>query len=138
MEALVFRLEKLEIISENSIKYWDKDRVYCQLNIINLDIIIKTQDLKYTYWELNEYVMHIIQLLDLGVIRMSTSRHRSLSFIVNKSSEKKYEQSRMIFNYKRLNNNCHKKGYKILDNDQLINKIQNSHWFSKFDMKSSF
>lgn len=44
----------------------------------------------------------------------------------------------MVFNYKRLNDNCHEDGYKILDKDQLLNKIQNSKWYSKFNMKSGF
>lgn len=70
--------------------------------------------------------MHINQLIALGAIQRSTSRHRSSSFIINKKTEQKRGQSRMIFNYKRLNDNCYKNGYKILDKDQLLNKIQNT------------
>lgn len=44
----------------------------------------------------------------------------------------------MTFNYRRLNDNYHDDGYKILDKDQLINKIQNSQWYLKFDLKSGF
>lgn len=35
-------------------KYWDRDKVYCKLNIINPDLTIKAQDLRYTIWEMEE------------------------------------------------------------------------------------
>lgn len=47
LESLISRLEKLEIIRENPIKYWDRNKVYCKLNIINPDLTIKAQGLRY-------------------------------------------------------------------------------------------
>ena len=59
-------------------------------------------------------------LLDLKVIVPSTSPHRSPAFIVNKHSEQKRGKTRMVYNYKRLNDNIHIDGYTIPSKDVLI------------------
>jgi len=63
---------------------------------------------------------------------------RSPAFIVNKHSEQKRGKTRMVYNYKRLNDNTQLDGYTILSKDVLINRIQKAKWFSKFDLKSGF
>ena len=82
--------------------------------------------------------MHIKDLLKLGVIRKSDSRHRSAAFIVRKHSEIIRGKSRMVINYKRLNDNTIDDAYTIPDKTVLINKIQDCNIFSKFDLKSGF
>jgi len=116
-----------------------KDPVICKLEIINPDLIIKAKDIQYGNFEQKECKSHIKSLLDLKVIVPSTSPHRSPAFIVNKHSEqKKRKKTRMVYNYKRLNNNTHIDGYTISSKDVLINRIQKAKWFSKFDLKSEF
>ena len=44
----------------------------------------------------------------------------------------------MVINYKRLNDNTIEDAYKIPGKDSLINRIQNSTYFSKLDLKSGF
>ena len=44
----------------------------------------------------------------------------------------------MVINYKRLNDNTQLDSYNIPNKEVLINKIQNSYWYSKFDCKSRF
>ena len=44
----------------------------------------------------------------------------------------------MVINYKRLNDNTQLDSYNIPNKKVLINKIQNSYWYSKFDYKSGF
>ena len=44
----------------------------------------------------------------------------------------------MVINYKRLNDNTQLDSYNIPNKEVLINKIQNSYWYSKFDCKSGF
>ena len=44
----------------------------------------------------------------------------------------------MLYNYKRLNDNTHIDGYTTPSKDVLINRIQKTKWFSKFDLKSGF
>lgn len=48
LDSLLYKLEKLEILEETPTKYWERDQVYCKLNIINSDLTIKSQQLKYT------------------------------------------------------------------------------------------
>ena len=45
-------------------------------------------------------------------------------------------KTRMVINYKRLNNNIRIDGYKLPDKIELINIIQGKRIFSKFDCKS--
>ena len=82
--------------------------------------------------------MLINDLLKLGVIRKSTSRYRSPAFIVNNHSEQMKGKSRMVIDYRRLNDNIIDDACNILDKTELINSIQNSKIFSKFDCKSGF
>ena len=131
-------MNKTSIIGEDPTKYWEKDPVICKLEIINLDLIIKTKDIQYGNFEQQECKSHIKTLLDLKVISPSTSPHRSPAFIVNKHSEQKGGKTRMVYNYKRLNNNTHIDGYTIPSKDVLINRIQKAKRFSKFDLKSGF
>jgi hypothetical protein len=56
--------------------------------------------------------MHIEELLKLGAIRESRSPHRSASFIVRNHTEMVRGKSRMIINYKRLNDNAIDDAYK--------------------------
>ena len=92
----VEELEKLEIIGNIPIRKYNK-KVY-KLEIINAYITIKTQDLAYHLEDRKELKMHVNKLLELKVIRESTSRHTSLAFIVNNHSELKRDKSRMIIN----------------------------------------
>ena len=80
--------------------------------------------------------MHISELLKLGAIRKSISGHRSPAFIINKYSEQVRGKSRMIIDYRRLNDNTIDNVYDIPDKTELINGIQGSRIFSKFDRKS--
>ena len=48
IQNLVDRLEKLEIIGENVLKYWEKDKVQCILKIKNLDYKIKFAKIETT------------------------------------------------------------------------------------------
>ena len=82
--------------------------------------------------------MHITYLLKLGVIRKSTSRHRSPVFKVNKHNEQVRENSKMVIDYRRLNDKTVYDGYGIPDKSKLINNIQGSKIFSKFDCKPGF
>ena len=56
----------------------------------------------------------------------------------NKHPKQKRRKTRMVYNYKRLNDNTHIDGYTIPSKDLLINRIQKAKWFSKFDLKSGF
>lgn len=66
--TIILRLEKTKILGETPTKYWELDKIYCKLKIINPDLTIKVQDFKYTNWEIEKYKMHIKQLLNLKLI----------------------------------------------------------------------
>ena len=138
IQSLIDRLEKLEIIGENVLKYWEKDKVECILKIKNPDYKIKTTKIEATEKDKEDYKTRINDLLKLGVIRRSDSPHRSAAFLVNKHSEQKRGKSRMVINYKRLNDNTEDDGYDIPTKEYLLGKIKDCTIFSKFDCKSGF
>lgn len=135
IENLISKLEKMEILGENVIKYWEKDKILCELKIKNPEYIIKTKNIEATNLDIEDFKMHIEELLKLGVIRKSECPHRSSTFIVRKHSEIIREKSRMVINYKRFNDNTIDDAYNIPDKTVLINKIQDCKIFSKFDLK---
>jgi hypothetical protein len=119
-------------------KYWDRNYITCKLNIINLDYIIKTSHIKCTPKDIEDFKMHIEELLKLKATRESQSPHRSVTFIVKNHSEIVRGKSRMIINYKRLNDNTVDNAYNISNKQEWINRIQGSKYFSKFDLKTGF
>ena len=82
--------------------------------------------------------MHINELLKLGVIRKSTNIYCSPAFIVHNHNEQMRGKSRMVIDYRRLNDNTIDDVYDIPDKTEWIDSIQNSKIFSKFDCKSGF
>jgi hypothetical protein len=119
-------------------KYWDRNSITCKLYIVNLDYIIKTSMIKCTPTDIEEFKMHIEELLKLKAIRESRSPHRSASFIVQNHSEIVRGKSRMVINYKRLNDNTVDDAYNISNKQEWINRIQGSKYFSNFDLKAGF
>jgi hypothetical protein len=57
--------------------------------------------------------MHIEELLKMKAIRESQSLHRSTTFIVRNHSKIVRDKSRMVINYKRLNDNMVDDAYNI-------------------------
>ena len=114
------------------------NRQYYELKILYPEMIIKEEAQPQEIKDQKEFEHHIKKLLDLGCIDKSKSPHRSSVIIVNKHSKIVRGESRMIINYKRLNNNTQLDSYNIPNKKVLINKIQNSYWHSKFDCKSGF
>ena len=135
IQSLIDRLEKLEFIGENVLKYWEKDKVEYILKIKNPDYKIKTTKIEATKKDREDYETHINDLLKLNVIRISYSPHRSAVFLVNKHGEQKRGKSRMIINYKMLNDNSKYNGYDIPTKEYLLGKIRDCTIFSKFDCK---
>jgi hypothetical protein len=108
------------------------------LNIINPDYVIKTCPIEYTTKDIEDFKMHIEELLKMKAIRESRSLHRSATFIVRNYSEIVRGKSRMVINYKRLNDNIVGDAYNIPNKQEWIHIIQGSKYFSKFDLKAGF
>ena len=113
-----------EIIRENPMKHLEHNKIVCKLEIKDPNFRIQNKKIESTNENIKDYEMHISELLRLKVIRKSTSRHRSPAFIVNKRSEQVRGKSRMVIDYRRLNDNTIDDGYDIPDKSELINSIQ--------------
>ena len=114
INQLQSKLEKLKIIGEDPTKYWEYDKTYCKLEILNLEYKIKTTNIEATPKEKEDFKMHINDLLKLKVIRKLDSPHRSAAFIVNNHLDQVREKSRMVINYKRLNDDIRDDAYCIV------------------------
>jgi hypothetical protein len=85
IDKIVQILEDIQIIGEIPMKHWDKNDIVCRINIINPNYIIKTSPIEATPKDIEEFKIHIEELLKLRAIRESQSPHRSAAFIVRKS-----------------------------------------------------
>ena len=128
LENIVQILDEMEIIGEKPLKYWENNKVVCKLEIINPEYIIKTAAIEATNQDLEDFGIQIKELLNLGVIRRSTSQHRSAAFMVRNHSEILRGKARMVINYKRLNDNTRTDAYKLPDKSELINRIQGKRY----------
>ena len=115
--SLLKRLEDLGYIGNEPLKYWSKNQVTCKLEIINPDLTIQDKPLKHVTPAMQEqFNRHVKALLDIGVIRPSTSRHRTMAIMVNsgttvdpKTGKETKGKEMMVFNYRTLNDNTRKK-----------------------------
>ena len=138
IENIISILDKMEIIGERPLAYWDANEIMCKLDIINSEYTIKTAPIEANNEDTKEFDIQIKELLQLEVIRRSTSRHRSAAFMVISHSEQIRGKARMVINYKRLNDNTRTDAYKLPDKSELINRIQNKKIYSKFGCKSGY
>jgi hypothetical protein len=104
-------------------KFWDRNFITCKLNIINLDYVIKACPIECTPKDIEDFKMHIEELLKLRTIRESRSPHRSVGFIVRNHPEIVRGKSCMVINYKRLNDNAVDDAYNIPHKEEWINRI---------------
>jgi len=123
IEKIVQRLEDIQIIGEIPMKHWEKNGIVCKINIINPDYIIKTAPIEATPKDIEDFKMHIEELLKLKAIRESKSPHRSAAFIVRNHAEEVRGKSRMVINYKRLNDNTVEDAFNIPNKQEWINRI---------------
>ena len=110
----------------------------CVLDIINPDLRITLPIIKATTYEQDEFTIHINKLKQLGLIKETQSPNRTRAFIINKHSEIVRGKSRIVFNYKKLNDNTKKDRYPLPNKEALINKIKHTYIYIKFNLKSGF
>ena len=139
IQQILIDLEKIKIIGNSPLKYWENNKIMCKIDLINPNIVIKDDTImKYSPQEEEEIDMHIKELEKKGLIRSSFSPHRSKAFIVNNHSEIVRGKSTQVYNYKRLNDNTIDDSYIIPDKETLVLKIKDSYIFTKADLKSGF
>lgn len=145
-EELIIKLKNAGYIGENPMKFWAKNKVQCKLEIINPNLTIQDKPLKHVTPAMEAtFKKHVDALLELKVIRPSTSQHRTTAFIVYSGTtvdpatgKEKKGKERMVFNYKRLNDNTEKDQYSLPGINTILKKVGNSKIYSKFDLKSGF
>jgi len=80
----------------------------------------------------------IEELLDLQLIERSGSHYSCSAFLVRNHSEIVKGKDRMVINYKPLNVITKSFNYPMPRQEKILQKIQGSKIFSKFDMKSGY
>nr|UYZ57208.1 polyprotein [Banana streak IM virus] len=144
--AEIQKLKDLGYIGEEPLKHWAKNQVRCRIEVKNPDLIIEDRPLKHVTPAMKESMKrHVDKLLELKVIRPSESKHRTTAIIVQSGTEidpltgkEKRGKERLVFNYKRLNDNTEKDQYSLPGINTIISRIGNSKIYSKFDLKSGF
>nr|AZZ86116.1 polyprotein [Cacao red vein-banding virus] len=146
LEKILTQLKEQGYIGDNPMKHWAKNKIVCRLEIKNPDLVIEDKPIKHLTPAMEQqFKRHIQALLDIGVIRPSKSKHRTTAFIIQSGTTvdpvtKKtiHGKERMVFNYKRLNDNTEKDQYSLPGIQTVLKKVGNSQIFSKFDLKSGF
>lgn len=145
-KRLIEEMKEQGYIGEDVLKHWEKNKVRCFIDIKNPGLIIQDKPLPaMTPQQKEDMQKHINALLERKVIRPSTSKHRTNAFIVNSGTyvdpvtlKEIRGKPRLVFNYKRLNDNTHKDQYSLPGINALLKHIGNAKIFSKFDLKSGF
>ncbi|DAF42458.1 TPA_asm: replicase [Bacopa monnieri virus 3] len=135
-KSLAHRLD--DFYTDNPLTNWKKHKTICNIELINKDSIIQQKPFFNTEKDINEFKMHIDELIKMEFIQNSNSKHSSSAFIVNKHSEIKRGKSRMVIDYRILNAKTKTYNYPIPNKILKIKQIQGYKWFSKFDCKSGF
>ncbi|QVY19168.1 p194 [Agapanthus tungrovirus] len=112
----------------------------CKFKVLNPDIKITCKGIDETPADKEEFRKQIAELLNQGLIYQAKPdcRHRSAAFIVRNHSEEKRGKARIVYNYKRLNDNMETDPFNLPHKNSLMNLIQGAKVFSKFDLKSGF
>lgn len=76
LDELIQLAETTQIIGEDPIKHWERNKILAHLDIKNSDFNIRTQKIEYTPTYREEFEKQVEKLLKLEVIRDSNSRHK--------------------------------------------------------------
>ena len=110
-----------ENFSNNPLKYWKKTKIYCKLEMIDPDKVIRVRPMIYSQEDIEDFKIQINESIQLNLIRESKSPDSSPAFMVRKHSEIKKRKSRMVINYKEVNKNTKFDGYYVPNKEILIN-----------------
>ncbi|KAL9270013.1 Polyprotein P3-like protein [Drosera capensis] len=138
---LLSRLEAQGYIGFDPLKHWAKNKCYA-----NSTSSIQDRSLKHaTSFMQDKFKRHVEALLTIGVIRPSTSRHRTMAIMVNSgitidplTGKEVKGKERMVLNYQTLNDNTYKDQYSLPGINTILKRIGGSQIFSKLDLKSGF
>ncbi|XP_057975184.1 uncharacterized protein LOC131162587 [Malania oleifera] len=126
--------------SENPQALWQKAMPEADIVLKNPDTVIRSKGISYPKEMIKEFKKQIQELLNLGLIRHSTSEHRSAAFMVTNHAEQVQGKARMVIDYKDLNRETRDDGYNLPNQEFLRNRIRREtpSVYSKFDLKSGY
>ena len=132
--------EKLkENFSNNPLKYWEKTKIYCKLEMIDTDNIIRVKPMIYSREDIDDFKIQINELIQMNLISESKSPHSIPTFMVRKHSEIKKKKSKNSDKLqKKVNKNTKFDGYYIPNKEILLNLAKGKNYYSKFNCKSGF
>ncbi|AEC49881.1 polyprotein [Banana streak UL virus] len=145
-KEIINEMKELGYIGDEPLRYWANNKVKCHIRIKNPELTIQDKPHKFVTPQMKEQMQkHMDELLKRKVIRPSSSRHRTNAFIVNSGTtvdpltKKEIKgKPRLVFNYKRLNDNTEKDQYSLPGINGLLKSVGNAKIYSKFDLKSGF
>nr|GFA06728.1 ORFIII-like polyprotein [Tanacetum cinerariifolium] len=141
-----FGTNEVKLLKELLKEKTEQNDKLCKLDIINPDITIEDRPLKHVTLTIEDsFKKHVDSLLEIGAIRLSKSRHRTMAMIVNSrttidptTGREIKGKERMVLNYKSLNDNIYKDQYSLPGINTIIKRVGGAKIFSKFDLKSRF
>ncbi|KAF3772221.1 Polyprotein P3 [Nymphaea thermarum] len=145
-KGMIQKLTNTGYIGEKPLAHWGKNKITCSIELKNPDFIIEDRPLKQVTPQMKQaFQKHIDALLKIGVIRPSKSKHRTIAIIVYSGTTQDpitgvvtKGKERMVFNYRRLNDNTEKDQYSLPGINSIIKRVAGSNIYSKFDLKSGF
>lgn len=109
IENIKIRLK--QCFSENSLQFWDINKIMEKLEMKDKNKIIRVRPMRYNLEDKEEFNKQINKLLKLKFIQPSESPHSLHAFMVRNHSEIVRGKERMVINYKKLNSNIIFDGY---------------------------
>ena len=125
-EQIVEQQGKLcnELYSDNPLKFWDKDKTFAKITLLNPNTIIRVKQMVYTHQDIQKFNKQIKEFLDKGLIRNKKSPHTNPAIMVRNYAEEKRGKTIMVINYKKCNDDTVFDGYYIPNKTILFNRIQ--------------
>ena len=83
-----------ENFSINPLKYWEKTKIYCKLEMIDPYKIIRVGPMIYSPENIEDFKIQVNELMQMNLIKESTNPHSSLAFMVRNHGEIKKEKQK--------------------------------------------
>ena len=105
-----------ENFSDNLLKYWENKKIYCKLEIIDPNKIIRVRPMIYSQEDIEDFKIQINELIQMNLIRESKIHNSNPAFMVKRHSEIKRGKTRMVIIIKKL--------IRILNLTNIISQIK--------------
>lgn len=133
------RTKLLTVASDDPTAFRHKKQHWCRIELLDgIQPQSKAHHIGMSPQLKEECAQEIKQLLEKKMIQPSTSMFSCAAFYVNKRAELTRGKKRLVVNYKPLNAIIKSVQHPIPSKDDLFQRLQGTHIYSKFDLKSGF